>query len=333
MWLFNTSNFTVYIYSVGNPATAMPGLELGLDCVIINIVNNQSYVAVQNITCSNGSGHGINYGPCSNITIRDMIIGWIGGGDNGGSAGTAPRYGNGMQLNAGSFCLVERNQVFQCYDGGITQENYGSSAIVMHDVTYRNNVITACCGSNMEVAGPTGSGSSMYNIYTYNNTTINSGIGWSSTPRCGGDNPAVAITIGGITPSSNFVLENNVFVGHGGSDGQIDSATWADGVMISNYNCWYDSSQTVNMYIGGSNPSIASWAAGYSPALETHGLVAVNPDVTNATDTSYVLSDYVPASGSPLFGAGVNLYSAGVVWDITKKPRPASGLFTIGAFQ
>ena len=204
------------------------------------------------------------------------------------------------------------------------QENYGSSAIVMHDVTYRNNVITACCSWSLEVAGPTGSGSSMYNIYTYNNTTINSGIGWSSTPRCGGDNPAVAITIGGITPSSNFVLENNVFVGHGGSDGQIDSATWADGVMISNYNCWYVS-QTVNMYIGGSNPSIASWAAGYSPALETHGLVAVNPDVTNATDTSYVLSDYVPASGFTL-GAGVNLYSAGVVWDITKKPRPASSI-------
>ena len=161
----------------------------------------------------------------------------------------------------------------------------------------------------------------------------NSGIGWSSTPRCGGDNPAVAITLQGTVPSSNYVLENNVFVGHGGSDGQGQGATWGEGALTSNYNCWYDSIQTVNMYIGGSNPSIASWAAGYSPPLETHSLIAVNPQVTNATDTSYLLSDYVPASGSPLFGAGVNRYSAGVVWDINKKPRPTSGPFTIGAFQ
>ncbi len=61
---------------------------------------------------------------------------------------------------------------------------------------------------------------------------------------------------------------------------------------------------------------------------EAHGLIQVDPSFTSQS-----AGDLTLAAGSPLRNAGANLSSVGVVWDFNHRPRPASGPFTIGAFQ
>jgi hypothetical protein len=165
-WLFNTTDLKVHIYSVGNPATAMPGLEIGVNASMIEMVGF-NFVTVQNFTLYNGAGHGINYGLCNGLVIRDNIVGWIGGGNLGG-LGT--RYGNGTQAATSTTnTLVERNYVFECYDGGITQETPSGGCA---NLIYRNNVVYNCVASAMEIQC---SGGAMANIFVYNNTCVNPG--------------------------------------------------------------------------------------------------------------------------------------------------------------
>jgi hypothetical protein len=71
--------------------------------------------------------------------------------------------------------------------------------------------------------------------------------------------------------------------------------------------------------------TINSWGPTY-PA-EQHG-IELNPNFVNLST-----GDFHPATGSPLTNAGTNLYSAGVVLDYDRKPRPTAGAFDIGAFQ
>ncbi|PNE09518.1 MAG: hypothetical protein CR217_19715, partial [Beijerinckiaceae bacterium] len=58
-----------------------------------------------------------------------------------------------------------------------------------------------------------------------------------------------------------------------------------------------------------------------------HGIEA-NPLFVNLGS-----GNLIPATGSPLINAGVNLTNKGVVLDFNRNPRPATGPFDIGAYQ
>ncbi len=69
-WQFNTDDFTVQVYSVGNPTTAMPGLRLAMNGdTLVAITGN--YSLFQNITFQYTASIAI-YIWASNITIREL---------------------------------------------------------------------------------------------------------------------------------------------------------------------------------------------------------------------------------------------------------------------
>ncbi|MCR5263687.1 MAG: right-handed parallel beta-helix repeat-containing protein [Clostridiales bacterium] len=91
--------------------------------------------------------HGIAAGTVSGLTVRNSVIGWIGGGLQYYRDGRPVRFGNGIEIYGG--CVgytVENCHVYQCYDAGITFQysSGGSEPVYMDRVRIRDNLIEDC---------------------------------------------------------------------------------------------------------------------------------------------------------------------------------------------
>ncbi len=333
-WQFVTAagpaQWTVQVYSVGNPATAMPGLELAIDqCGIYS--NNINYVIYQNLTVQFCGGTGIVLNTGNNMTVRDCIVQWIGGGNLGG-AGT--RYGDGIDWDDHvDTILIERNFIYQVWDASVGGEGPGVNGYA-NNVTIRNNILWKMMGAVVNLTRE-GSGSNTVNgFYVYNNTCYDT-TGWALGQRTNGTQDwIVNITSDSFVTISNVFIENNTFAGCSPLVFLLSQyAGFAlNGMpMTLDYNNWSERDGSAP-YLGVtsvSNQLLAPWAAAFGPpAKEIHGLIQVDPIFTSQST-----GNFMPATGSPLQNAGLNLYSNGVVWDFYKQPRPATGPFTIGAIQ
>jgi Putative Ig domain len=332
-WFFNTTNWTVVVYSVTNPATAFPGAELAIDRDIVEMSNlGESYAFVQNLSLLYGAASGINGNGsgASYLTFRDLDISYIGGGNLGGS-GT--RYGAGIVFwgNANNN-LVDRNFIAQVYDSGITNQAISSgNNISVYNLTYSNNVVwNASTSFEIWVKSTTNApGSTMHDIYVLNNSASNPNC-WRATQNPPNGSGGFALIIGSSPAVAvyNMVFENNAFA-HFASDAIVEQSflMW-QGEMTSDYNDWF---HYAPIQVGETLPTdfaepFTQWAANL-PA-EQHGIEA------DPLNVNLLAGDLEPGAGSPLFGKGVNLtYSNGVVLDFNRNPRPATGAFTIGAFQ
>jgi hypothetical protein len=358
-WNFNTDNFTVQVYSVGNPATEMPGIRLAMNAALVSLNGLQDYSVFQNITfqySANSYALGM-VNTNTNITFRDLVVQWTGGGNIGGASqggGTnSSRAGDAITpFGSWSAIMVERAFIYQVYDIGFSPQLAIAGA---HDFTVRNSVI-AGFGTAVTVDVEPGTGSSTesgVNIYA---NTFFGYQSWSWNQRPNGnaavwgarftDDSTVSYLPNGLN------VENNVFAGLG-NFGMINGAVhggvsypslYLDSMdpVTFDYNLWHvlspsnpnvpDGTTTVQFNSAGSdNESLASWIANAATAgfsREAHGLIDLDPQFNN--QAGY---DFTAAPGSRLRNAGANLYAAGVVWDFKHKPRPISGPFTMGAFQ
>jgi hypothetical protein len=331
-WFFNTTNWTVVVYSVTNPATAFPALELAIDRYLVQI-NNESYAYLQNFSLLYGAasaieGNGVLTSYC---TFRDLDVSYIGGGNLGGS-GT--RYGAGITFwgNAHDI-VVERNRVWQVYDSGITNQAFSSTGniISVHNLIYRNNVVwNASISFEIWVAQTDNStGATMHDIYVLNNTASNP-ASWKATQNAPTGTGGIAVSIGS-SPAiavSNIAVANNAFADFASTAIELTTFSWEQGETTVDYNDWFHQG-LIQAYQF--TPPLAepftTWAANF-PA-EQHGIEA-DPLFVNLST-----GDFHLGAGSPLIGAGVNLTNegVGVVLDFDRNPRPATGGFDIGAYQ
>lgn len=325
-WNFNTDNWRVQIYSVGNPNTTMPGLRLVLDGGGYVLESNASFTTFQNITFQYIGGSVCCVSRANNVITRDCVLQWIGGGNIGGGSNNGSRAGDGWeQQQTFTNNLVERNYVYQMYDIGIAPQLFTAGA---HDNTIvRNNVFDHFMQALWPQPGSTGT---MNGIYFYNNTCygVNS-WSWNQRPNGGNASWGLRAAPGGAV-LSNFTMVNNVFAGL--SDYGIILSSMSDSFAAYapaqiDYNDWKLLTGT-GILIASTDPTRTMSAWRTARGFETHGLIDIDPAFTSASG-----ANYAPAPGSPLLNAGNNLFSLGVVWDFNHKPRPSSGPFTIGAFQ
>ncbi len=329
-WFFRTSDWRVVVYSITNPATAFSGLELAIDRVIV-LISHANYAYMQHLGIRYGAAAAIqgNGTPMSNLTFRDLNISYIGGGNLGGN-GT--RYGDGLCLwgNAHDI-MIERNNISQIFDSGFTNQSTGTN-ISVYNITYRNNVIwDTSTGMEMWLHPTNNStGSTMHDIYVLNNTIVNP-THWGYNQHTGNGNGGFGLYIG--TPAAvavyNIVIMNNAFayMPSNAIDEEQSFNMWT-GKMTMDYNDWFHAVTTAQVHQ--SLPTfldepLTKWAANF-PA-EQHG-IEVNPLFVNLGS-----GNLIPATGSPLINAGVNLTNKGVVLDFNRNPRPATGPFDIGAYQ
>ncbi len=324
MWLFNTTDWKVYIYSTSNPATAFPNLELAINTNVVNALNGSAnYVYLQNFTIKNGAGGGVYTAfNGSHVTLRDLQISYIGGGNLGGS-GT--RYGDAITFfsNADND-LVERVMTWQIYDGGPNNQSTANNTVV-NNIIYRNNIVwNAITPSFMFFNG---TASTVSNIYVENNTFVGTDT-WSVNQRTNGNQQfGLYLPLGGNPAVSNIVYKNNIFYSFKGCGIVMSTFTQWKGSMTMDYDDWLGSGglSLTSFCSNASLMTISSWAPTY-PA-EQHG-IELNPSFVNLST-----GDFHLATGSPLINAGTNLYKAGVVLDYDRNPRPTTGAFDIGAFQ
>ena len=329
-WFFRTSDWRVVVYSTTNPATAFSGLELAIDRVIV-LITHANYAYVQNLALRYGAAAAIqgNGTPMSNLTFRDLDISYIGGGNLGGK-GT--RYGDGLCLwgNAHDI-MIERNHIWQIFNSGFTNQSVGTD-ISVYNITYRNNVIwDSSTGMEMWLHPTNNStGSTMHDIYVLNNTIVNP-THWGYNQHTGNGNGGFGLYIG--TPAAvavyNIVIKNNAFayMPSNAIDEEQSFNMWA-GEMTMDYNDWFHAvtpAQVHQWLPTFLDEPLTKWAPNF-PA-EQHGIEA-NPLFVNLGS-----GNLIPATGSPLINAGVNLTNKGVVLDFNRNPRPATGPFDIGAYQ
>ena len=335
-WYFSISDWKVHVYSTANPATAMSGLELSIDRSGI-YPSSKSFHIYQNLSVKYAAGSAIMLFQSTNVTIRDMHIAWIGGGWLNGDT---TRFGDGIDvILTGSNHLIERNLIEQCYDAGITLQPLNNSS-PQSNLIFRNNIIKNGTQGSFAVLT---FAADITNLSIYNNTAYNT-VGWSEGQRWSGagsseDNQRFGLLdgdSGGPSPT-NYNNKNNAYAGLGTScsirhPSAPVNAWGGAGNMLLDYNLWSreNGSTPITCLVSppAGNPTVESWAAGYSPVQEPNGKIGVDPAFTSAA-----AGDFTPLSGSPLRNAGTNLFSAGVVWDFNKAQRPASGPFTIGAIQ
>lgn len=342
-WNFNTDDFTVQIYSVGNPATAMPGLRLVLDSAGVQIAGTgDSNIVVQNFTFQYlGAISAIPIQGSTNVTFRDNNVQWVGGGNTGGGSVVISRGGDGINPQfTWDNILAERNYFYQMYDVCISPQQELPGA---HDnVTFRNNI----CNQFQSVWGsglkPTGTGSTQDGWFFFNNTAVGNGqSSWSHNQRLNSEFVWGLSKIGEY--SSTSITVTNSFVVNNSATGLKDfaviihplpNADMATMGMTWDYNNWQLAAGQPGGIWGsgtgfgndlGAPLSMTSWSATYG--FDSNGLIDVSPAFVSATN------DFTPQPTSPLRNTGANLSGSGVVLDFFKNPRPASGPFTIGAIQ
>jgi hypothetical protein len=370
-WNFNTDTNKIQLYCVGNPATTLGSdLRAAIDTCCVYF-NQQSNITIQNFTLQYCAATAIDTGgaggSCNNITIRDLVVQWHGGGNISGASTTDSRYGDGYDVE-GSCQQITMDRIWwhQIYDTGPGPQCGGGPH--QDNITVRNNVCTDCGAffSSFFLGGtPTASG-----LFVYNNTVFCTQNCWSNNPSQRPNSTGVenvyALTINTLSATvvqSNMYVANNIFAGIGGINpdpgfGLISTGWNIPGVNAANpytasgpggtgawldYNCWPKNIQTgANQRIalklpgGGGNFDISSWCKGtniggagtFSPALEVHGVMDTDPLFNNQSAFDFSLQ-----SGSPCKNTGANLFSSGVVWDFNHNPRPSTGPFTMGAFQ
>ena len=279
-WFFRTTDWRVVVYSVTNPATAFPALELAIDRDLVQI-NNESYAYLQNFSLLYGAASGIegNGVLASHLTFRDLDISYVGGGNQNGS-GT--RFGAGIVFWGNAHDnIVERNRVWQTYDTGITnQANSHGNAISVYNITYRNNVLwnVPACFEIWLHSTNNAAGSTMHDIYVLNNTCSNP-ICWRTTQNPINGLGGMALSIG--TPAaiavSNIVIENNAFADFYSTVAIVEEESFLmwQGEMTADYNDWFHTNpiRSVHQRLPISlDETFTQWAANF-PA-EQHGIEA-----------------------------------------------------------
>lgn len=328
-WLDRSSRI-LRIYSVGNPATFYSDIECALRNHIIN-QDNASYVIIDGLALKYGAAHGVGGANTQHITIRNMDISYIGGGDLRGD-GSNVRYGNGVEFWGNAHDnVVERNRIWEIYDTCLTNQNH-TQTVNQYNITYKNNVMWNCGLASFEYWNRPAS-SQTFNIRFENNTAVNAGWGWGGAqrPDSGG---AHILSHSNVAVTNSIYVRNNVFyqakyaaVVIAGDAGY----KWTETGMILDYNCWYQSDPAMKLAeLYDKNAVMTMFTAAQFSNYQAFIKQDAHSMLTDPLFLDLSQSDFHLAPSSSCVDRGVN---AGISDDFDGKTRPQDVGFDIGAFE
>ena len=177
----------LFIYSrEGNPGKRFWSVEL---CTYGNAIQADTNVTIDNLCVKFAGSHGISSGSCSNLTVRNCEVGWIGGAIQFiRDSGDVVRYGNSIEVygEANGF-YVYNNYMYQAFDCGPTAQWSGTleegEQIISRDIHFYDNVLRE---ASLEVWYSTRSEITdrtyckLINCRMYNNMVTGSGTGFKA---------------------------------------------------------------------------------------------------------------------------------------------------------
>ncbi len=223
---YTGGNNKVYLYSAkGNPGDLFESIDLCKRGNVIWVEYSYKDITLDNWALFYGGSHGVGASSCSNLTVRNCEIGWIGGSIQyiTPSTNVLVRFGNGIEIygEADGF-YAYNNYVYQCFDCGPTVQWQGKltddddGIVLQKDVEFYDNVLF---DSALEVWLSTTSEitdtsyAKLINCKMYNNLVKGGGYGFAGYNHQ--KNEPCQFYGGGTTkaPYVNCVMENNKFWG------------------------------------------------------------------------------------------------------------------------
>ncbi|MBO5725862.1 MAG: hypothetical protein J6S00_02220, partial [Clostridia bacterium] len=165
---------------------------------------------MQNWRVMYGGAHGISMSNVENVKFDGCVVGYIGGGFQGGMGDRIFRYGNGIEIWGGCDGYTITNcHVFQCYDAGVTMQHIdsGDNFVKEHNILFENNLLEL---NNYNIEYFITGESTYKNVAIKNNIIRAGGYGWGFYSR-GDREYGTNIMGGGTNISENFVYTNNIF--------------------------------------------------------------------------------------------------------------------------
>lgn len=197
----------VTIRASSNPAKQWAQLECGLNYSLAQVsAEGQQGIVVESLSLRHAGGYAIKIHESKNVTLRNLDIGWAGGGTK---VGEQVRLGNGIEFwGSVSDALVENCRIHDIYDSGVDLQNIGRP-VTQQNVTIRNNVIWNCGLASVELwLRPTGS--VMRDVVFEHNTCFAAGGGWGGAQRPD-RNGSHLISFWNEADASRITVRRNIF--------------------------------------------------------------------------------------------------------------------------
>ncbi len=273
----------VYLCSKnGNPSGRFEEIEFNTRGNVIGVGGDD--VTFDNLTVMYGGSHGIGGGTVKNLTVKNCVIGFIGGSIQFYRDGRVTRFGNGIELYGGcENFTIENCYVHDCYDAGITHQlSAGGENGVNHThVVFADNLIENCVYGIEYFLGKSDNGASrvMRDIKYTGNFIRYSGCGWGNE-RPDSDCQAAIKGWDHRNEAYDFVIENNIF----------ECSTWN---LVHN-GCERDEwgpKYSRNVFIGRRNGGLARYGANPSKQYLLNSY-SVSSDIFK--DNEFCYTELVP---------------------------------------
>ncbi len=256
----------------GNPGELYKTIEFNTKGNIIGIAGHD--VTIDNLCIMYGGNHGIGSGTTKNLTVKNCVLGWIGGSIQSynfrnATDGRVTRFGNGVEIYGGcDGYLVENNYIYQNYDAGVTHQfGNGTEDISMYNITYRGNLIEDCVYNIEYFLGAADAGNPKRdgkNVLIEDNILRTAGYGFGST-RPDGNNQAHIKGWSSRNEFENYVIKNNIF----------DRSMWNMFHICAQYKAWLPKLEN-NTYIQGFGNGLAMWGIGTGKQFKYDLLTSYN---------------------------------------------------------
>jgi hypothetical protein len=199
-FFYDSASDRVYIYSVGNPATYYSDIELSKKGNIFDI-NNGQYIVIQDLDLRYSGKDAVFILNSDHVYLTNLTVRFIGGSYQSGTL----RYGNCLEtLGTSDHIFMEYNNISQCYDAAVSNQQDDNPAASQTFLYYRYNLIkdTRYCYEffNKNAA------SVSTDIYFDHNTCICSGCGFGGSGYA--KHFRTGVTRGAL---DRFNISNNIF--------------------------------------------------------------------------------------------------------------------------
>lgn len=215
-YTFNWATNSLYIKTASDPVTKNYRASLKLFGIT---AEDESNIAVKNISVTRFSLVGINFKNCANCTVSDSTISKGGGAVLGATQSGSPDYlyaGNGIEYgNSSTDGSVSHATISEIFDSGLSPQTYASNQTA-GPYTFDSVTISDCgfAGVEISVLDNGGATNSSIDTVTMSNITVtNSGKGWSGQ-RYGTEGYGIRIKAdAGAGSISNVSLNTSVITG------------------------------------------------------------------------------------------------------------------------
>ena len=210
---FCSSAGMLTLYLDKDPSKEFYSIEVCQNGRLYDLGTNTNNITIENICFKYTGGHAVRGSACSDIIVRGLEIGYVGGSILTGFGNGNVRYGNGVEFMGNSQnVLVENNWIYQIYDSGVTHQ--GDGAYHLNGFTVKNNLIEYCGMGSIEY-WHTGD-NDISNVSYEGNLLRFAGYGFGGTQRPDKEMTGHIMSNGKPTAvmynkASNFVIKNNLF--------------------------------------------------------------------------------------------------------------------------